>query len=90
MIQRTTPGANTIGSVTIEETSGTKSPRTGLVRMIGSAKGLNKTSSADKTDFVTLVLNRMNLSTAHRKVKVKEKGKGKQAGSKPPRELEDP
>ena len=52
------------------------------------SKRKNKTSSADKTDFVTLVLNRMNLSTAHRKVKVKEKGKGKQAGSKPSRELD--
>ena len=34
---------------------------------------------------MTLVLNRTNLSTAHRKVK--EKGRVKQAGSKPPRKL---
>ena len=43
----------------------------------------DNTSSADKTEIVTLFMNRMNLSTAHRKVK--GKGKGKQAGSKPPR-----
>ena len=49
------------------------------------SKRKDKTSSADKTEFVTLVLNRMNLSTAHRKVTGKEKGK--QAGSKPPRKL---
>ena len=46
------------------------------------SKRKDKTSSADKTEFVTLVLNRMNLSTVHRK----EKGRvrGKQAGLKPP------
>ena len=41
------------------------------------SKRLDKTSSADKKEFVIRVLNRMNLSTVHRKVKVKEKRKGK-------------
>ena len=38
-----------------------------------------------KTEFVTLTLNRLNLSTAHRKVK--GQGEGEQAGSKPPMKL---
>ena len=41
------------------------------------SKRLDKTSSADKKEFVIRILNRMNLSTVHRKVKVKEKRKGK-------------
>ena len=44
------------------------------------SKRLDKTSSADKKEFVTPVLNRMNLSTVHTKVKVKEKGKGETSG----------
>ena len=37
----------------------------------------DKTSSADKTEFVTRTLNRMNLSTVHRKVTEERKRKGK-------------
>ena len=44
------------------------------------SKRKNRTSSADKKKFVTPVLNRMNLSTVHRRVKVKEKGKGETSG----------
>ena len=42
-------------------------------------------SLADKTAFVTFALDSMKLSAVHRKVK--GKGKGKQAGSRPPRKL---
>ena len=39
------------------------------------SKRKNKTSSADKADFVTRTLNRMNLSTVHRKEKRKKERK---------------
>ena len=67
MIQWTTPSGNTNGSGTIEEKSGTKWPRTGLV-MIGSAK--------ERTKFQQLTRHNLyhtNLSIAHRKVKGKER-----------------
>ena len=42
-----------------------------LIVTIGSAKERTKTSVVDKTEFVTLVLDRMNLSTVHKTVRGK-------------------
>ena len=65
---------NTYGSGTIEDMSGNKIATDWAGEDDWSSNKKNKTSSADKTDFVTLVLKRMNLSTANRKVKGKGKG----------------
>ena len=83
MIQWTTPGGNTNGSDTIEDMSGTKSPRTGLVRMIGSEKGRTKLRQLTRPTLRQMYwpVWICQLPTGKQKIK----GTEKHAGSKPPR-----